>query len=146
SVPHHAAANRIKHHISPATLNINNYQPADLEKVCSALEAVTASLPAGDPRRFQWERNGDLRYSFIYWVDRPQPSGPLGYGPPSADPETGEIVSASAYIYGTTLDKYAQDAVDAIQLANGKLDPDDLISGKTISDVLADTSKNNALR
>jgi hypothetical protein len=143
---HPDAADLVKKQVATGTLDIENFQAADLEKACSALEAVTASLPAGDPRRFQWERNGDLRYSFIYWVDRPQPSGPLGYGPPSADPETGEIVSASAYIYGTNLDKYAQDAVDAIQLANGNLDPDDLLSGKTISDVLAETSNNKALR
>ncbi len=136
----------VKQQVSTGTLDIENFAAADLEKACSALQAVTASLPAGDERHFQWERNGDLRYSFIYWIDRPQPSGPLGYGPSSADPETGEIVSASAYIYGASLDNYAQFAVDSIQLANGNLDPDDLLSGKTITDVLAETSNNKQLR
>jgi hypothetical protein len=136
----------VKKQVGPGTVDIENFAAADLEKACSALESVTASLPAGDERHFQWERNGDLRYSFIYWVDRPQPSGPLGYGPSSADPETGEIVSASAYLYGASLDNYAQFAVDSINLANGNLDPDDLLSGKTISDVLAETSNNKSLR
>jgi hypothetical protein len=136
----------VKQQVSSGTLDIDTFAQADLEKACSALWAVTASLPDGDPRHFQWERNGDLRYSFIYWVDRPQPDGPLGYGPSSADPETGEIVSASAYLYGASLDTYAQFAVDSIQLANGNLDPDDLLSGKTISDVLAETSGVQQLR
>jgi hypothetical protein len=143
---HPDVVDMVKQQVSTGTLDIENFAAGDLEKACSALEAVTASLPAGDPRHFQWERNGDLRYSFIYWVDRPQPSGPLGYGPSSADPETGEIVSASAYLYGASLDNYAQFAVDSIQLANGNLDPDDLLSGKTISDVLAETSNNKSLR
>jgi Met-zincin len=143
---HPDVVDMVKQQVSTGTLDIENFAPADLEKACSALEAVTASLPADDKRHFQWERNGDLRYSFIYWVDRPQPSGPLGYGPSSADPETGEIVSASAYLYGASLDNYAQFAVDSIQLANGNLDPDDLLSGKTISDVLAETSNNQQLR
>jgi hypothetical protein len=128
------------------SLDIDNLAAADLEKACSALTAVTESLPAGDARHFEWQRNGDLRYSFIYWVDRPQPDGPLGYGPSSADPETGEIVSASAYIYGASLDMYAQFAVDSINLANGNLDPDDLLSGKTISDVLAETATKQQVR
>ncbi|HXJ23568.1 MAG TPA: zinc-dependent metalloprotease [Polyangia bacterium] len=140
----------VKQQVSTGTLDIDSVvdgtDTADLEKACSALYSVTASLPAGDARHFDWERNGDLRYSFIYWVDRPQPDGPLGYGPPSADPETGEIVSASAYIYGASLDTYAQFAVDSINLANGNLDPDDLLSGKTISDVLAETAGMQQLR
>ena len=90
--------------------------------------------------KFVWQRNGDLRYSFLHWVDRPQVQGPLGYGPSSADPETGEIISAAAYIYGGALDTYAKFAVDSVQLANGKLDIDDLLSGKTISDVLHESA------
>ncbi|MCA9611691.1 MAG: hypothetical protein KC586_02925, partial [Myxococcales bacterium] len=32
---------------------------------------------------------GDLRYSMLGWVNDPHASSPLGYGPSSADPETG---------------------------------------------------------
>lgn len=74
-------------------------------------------------------RQGDLRYSFMHWVDKPQPSGPLGFGPSYADPITGEIVSASAYVYGAGLDTYAQNAVDIVNLLNGTTKDFDFISG-----------------
>ncbi len=57
-------------------------------------------------------RPGDLRYSIIGWVNEPHYSSPLGYGPSSADPITGEIVMANAFVYGAgvdTLEAYARD-------------------------------------
>jgi hypothetical protein len=135
-----------KSKIASSTLDFDNFAAADLLKVCSGLSAVTEDLKDGDAKKFVWQRNGDLRYSFLFWVDRPQPSGPLGYGPSSQDPETGEIISAAAYIYGASLDTYAQFAVDSVRLANGQLDPDDLLAGKTISDVLAETKSASLAR
>ena len=123
-------------------LDFDNLQPADLLKACTALEVVDRE-PQGRRHshpKFVWQRNGDLRYSFVHWVDRPQVAGPLGYGPSSQDPETGEIISASAYIYGAALDTYAKFAVDSVRLANGQLSTDDLLSGKTISDVLKESA------
>jgi hypothetical protein len=124
-------------------LDFDNLQQADLLKACTALTVVTKDRAAGDKNhpKFEWERDGDLRYSFIHWVDRPQVQGPLGYGPSSADPETGEIISAAAYLYGAALDVYAKFAVDSVQLANGQLSIDDLLSGRSISDVLAESGK-----
>ena len=129
----------VKSRVNSATLDLDNLAAPDLLKACSALSAVTENLADGDPSKFVWQRDGDLRYSFLHWVDRPQPDGPLGYGPSSQDPETGEIISAAAYIYGASLDTYAQFAADSVRLANGSLSTDDLLSGKTISDVLAET-------
>ena len=118
-------------------LDFDALEQADLLKACTALEVVTENRKDGDADpKFTWQRNGDLRYSFLHWVDRPQVQGPLGYGPSSPDPETGEIISASAYIYGAALDIYAKFAADSVRLANGQLSIDDLLSGKTISDVL----------
>lgn len=74
-------------------------------------------------------RPGDLRYSFMYWVPKPQPSGPLGFGPSYADPITGQIFTASAYIYGAALDTYAQQAVDIVNLINGRTKEFDYING-----------------
>lgn len=74
-------------------------------------------------------RQGDLRYSFMYWVPKPQPSGPLGFGPSYADPITGEIFAASAYIYGAGLDTYAQSAVDIVNLLNGTAREFDYVNG-----------------
>ena len=107
-----------------------------LAQTCSIMEALDASLPDGDAKKFTWQRNGDLRYSFFYWVDRPEPTMPLGYGPSSADPQTGEIISASLYNYGAALDSYAQTSADAVELLNSQISVDDLLSGKTIADVL----------
>jgi hypothetical protein len=110
-----------------------------LLQACSAMESITESLPDGEPMKFTWERNGDLRYSFFHWVDRPQASGPLGYGPSSADPETGEIISAGLYEYGAALDVYAQRSVEMVQALNKQISIDDVIAGKTITDVLRDS-------
>src|SRR5206468_8913228 len=67
-------------------------------------------------------------------------------GPSSTDPETGEIISASAYIYGASMDTYAKFAADSVELANHNLDPNDLLSGKTIGDVLAETKSASLAR
>lgn len=61
-------------------------------------------------------RNGDIRYNFIYWVHDPQVLGPLGFGPSSPNPETGRIVSASAYVYGASVDVYAESAKQLVEL------------------------------
>ncbi|HEY2901427.1 MAG TPA: zinc-dependent metalloprotease [Polyangia bacterium] len=111
-----------------------------LVQACSILEATTAKLADTDPKKFTWQRNGDLRYSFFHWVDKPQVAGPLGFGPSSADPETGEIVSAGLYIYGAAMDTYAQMSADTVELLNGQISVDDLLSGKTILDVLQSTN------
>lgn len=134
----HTVEARDKGHL----IDFDNLDATDLVKACTALEVVTEKRPDGDSNqpKFSWQRNGDLRYSFLHWVDRPQAAGPLGYGPSSQDPETGEIISAAAYIYGAALDVYAKFAADSVRLANGQLSVDDLLSGKTISDVLAESA------
>ena len=119
---------------------------ATLVQACTAAESLTQGLPSTDAKKFAWQRNGDLRYSFVYWVDRPQGAGPLGYGPSSPDPETGEIVSASLYLYGAALNTYAQFAADSVDLLNRNVSTDDLLSGKRIADVLRETAANRTQR
>lgn len=58
---------------------------------------------------------GDLRYNHVYWVDDPQLQGPLGYGPNAADPETGEVYSGTAYVYGAGVDTTATYALDLVK-------------------------------
>jgi hypothetical protein len=127
--------------VSPA-IDPANVDKSTLVPTCTALEALTQTLPDTDAKKFAWQRNGDLRYSFVFWVDRPQgsASAPLGYGPSSADPETGEIVSASLYLYGASLDTYSQFAADSVDLLNGKVASDDLLSGKRFSDILRENA------
>jgi hypothetical protein len=71
-------------------------------------------------------RVGDLRYSVLHWVEVEQIEGPLGYGPVAADPETGEILSARAYVYGAGIQTYASYGLDIIRFTNGDITPDDL--------------------
>ncbi len=73
-------------------------------------------------------RTGDIRFNHMYWVDRYQGGGLLGYGPSGADPLTGEIIFGSAYVYGTEIDSYAQSSTDLVRLLNDDLDDDDIIS------------------
>lgn len=126
--------------------SVDHLTVANLRTACAALELATQNLDDGDAKKFTWQRNGDLRYSFLHWVDHPQASGPLGFGPSSADPETGEIISAGAYIYGAALNTYAQFATDTVQLLNHSISTDDLLSGKTITDVMAQTATQRQAR
>jgi hypothetical protein len=120
----------------------------NLIDACSAMEALTQSLPATNAKKFGWQRNGDLRYSFMFWIERPQGSfgSPLGYGPSSADPETGEIIAATLYEYGAELTLRSQFAADNVDMLNGKLSTDDLLSGKRISDILRETADDRRRR
>lgn len=92
--------------------------------------------PCGDVNRVaeptEPKKIGDIRYSLINWVNEAMRSGPLGYGPSAADPETGEIIYGIANIYGSAIHTYAQYAADLIDLVNGDLDPTDLITGDKV--------------
>lgn len=74
-------------------------------------------------------RHGDLRRSTIHWVEQPQASGPLGFGPSYADPETGELVSGTAYVYGAGVDRYAQSGTDIVRLVNGDFTDEEIRNG-----------------
>ena len=82
-------------------------------------------------------RNGDVRRNFIYWVDQPSDAGPLGYGPSFADPETGEMISGTAYVYGAAVDTYAAYAMDIIDVLDGFLTLDNLKNGQQIKEWIA---------
>lgn len=77
---------------------------------------------------------GDLRHSLIGWVNEPHLSSPLGYGPSAADPETGEIVMANAFVYGAGVETLSAFARDIIALLNGDLDAATVTSGSYITD------------
>ena len=83
------------------------------------------------------EVNGDLRYSHVYCVNEPTRAGLLGYGPSAADPYTGELFAADAYIYGATVTEVAAKGRDIIDLINGRLDPRDLALGENVTEYIA---------
>lgn len=77
---------------------------------------------------------GDLRYSLLGWVNEPNVASPLGYGPSAADPETGEIIQANAFIYGAEVEWLGAYARDLVALLNGDLDESDLTDGSYVED------------
>lgn len=81
-------------------------------------------------------REGDLRYNLIGWVDMPLAAAPLGYGPDGADPVTGEVVQATSYIYGASLDSYAGMARDLVSVMLGDLKPDQFVNGDHVAENL----------
>lgn len=80
---------------------------------------------------------GDLRYSFVNTISEPVPNGLLGYGPNSTDPETGEIVSATANTYTWGIDTDAQRFLELIDLFNGDTTTKQYVSGQTARDYIA---------
>lgn len=103
--------------------------PGNIERVCSGLTHFSRVRREATP--FTWQQVGDIRFSFVNWIVDPQPSGPLGYGPSSADPETGRIISGSAHVYGASVDTYARSAADIVRAMNEDLDINTLISGRS---------------
>lgn len=93
------------------------------------------ALVPGDPTAMK--KDGDIRYSMFNWINEAQRSGPLGYGPVAADPDTGEIIYGAANIYGASLRTYAQYALDLLDLVNGDLDTEDVRIGKHTREAVA---------
>jgi hypothetical protein len=98
---------------------------------------VPAGAPAACGKEGTSPRLGDLRFNIISWIDKPMLAGPLGYGPSSADPETGEIVQAGAYIYGAGLDAWTADAQVVLDVITKDLSIDELTAGKHVRDFIS---------
>ena len=88
-------------------------------------------LPKGQKRNL-----GDIRYNFLNWSDKPTQVGILGYGPSFADPNTGEIVHATANIYGGAVRSSADWFLLQYDIVNGKYSDEDLRNGKDYLDVV----------
>lgn len=86
-------------------------------------------------------RLGDLRYNFMAWVPDRQITGPLGFGPSSADPETGEIVAGMAHVYGAAVDEYANRALEIVRALNGDLTIDKLVSAEDVRSYIEANTK-----
>ncbi len=80
---------------------------------------------------------GDLRYSFVHTIAEPVANGLLGYGPSSADPETGQLVSGMANTYLWGVDMIGRQLVDHILLLTGEKQVTEYISGQDMRDYLA---------
>ena len=94
----------------------------------------------GDPQacgaRGLTVRPGDLRYSVIGWVSDAHLSSPLGYGPSSADPLTGEIIMANAFVYGAAMETLGSYARDILRLLDGDVTIGQISDGATVQEWL----------
>ena len=86
----------------------------------------------GDHVADRGQRVGDLRYNMMVWVDEPTQAGLLGYGPSTADPRTGEIINAAAFVYGASVDMLAQRGKDVIDLTNDPSRFNEFIGGEDV--------------
>ncbi len=97
--------------------------------------------PCGDPQivpePYALKKHGDTRYSSLNWVPEAQAASPLGYGPSDADPDTGEIYYGIANIYGADMETYGTYARDLLDLVNGRLTKENIMTGDYIREYLA---------
>ncbi|MBM4388445.1 MAG: hypothetical protein FJ088_11940, partial [Deltaproteobacteria bacterium] len=93
--------------------NLAEYDKAKADGLTTA--SVTAPCDVTETPK----RNGDLRYNFLYAVTDPTVVGLYGYGPSSADPLTGEIISSAAYNYVAAMRRGANKAASMIELLAG---------------------------
>lgn len=99
-----------------------------LANFCAAAEYYSQN----EDEPFVWQQNGDPRYNMLYWVSNITPADWSGYGPMLGDPTTGEIVSATAYLMGWTIDYRATEALEYIDYINGDLSLGDLLAGNNV--------------
>jgi len=88
---------------------------------------------------------GDLRYSLIGWVNEPHARSPLGYGPSSADPETGEIIMGNAFMYGAGVETLQSFARDIIALLNGDVNETEITSGDVVESWVRENTEPGSL-
>ena len=123
-------------HFREVAKNLSGKDQGDIFVLCPN-HPVAKGDDASCGKEGDTPRIGDLRYNFLYWVDNPHRRSPLGYGPSAADPQTGEIVNAYAFIYGQVIDFYSNYATDLVRLSNGDLKPEDLAAGKHVASYLS---------
>jgi hypothetical protein len=86
---------------------------------------------------------GDVRFSFMNWVNN-HPSAPwLGYGPSAADPLSAQIIHGAANVNGQSVDTYSQYALDLARVINGELTPADLGFGEQLAPYFAELRRRN---
>jgi hypothetical protein len=105
--------------VLPSGGDPQDIEAGELERACALVRYHSQREIPEDS--FVWQQMGDPRFSFLWWIVEDQPTGPLGYGPSSADPESGRIISGNAYIYGGAVDRYARSATDLVRAVNGDL-------------------------
>jgi hypothetical protein len=137
NIQNYAKANDLVDVVEKVAGSLAGVTRANVEEVCAAVQY--AELKAGktlDPKKvtdevklaFNWQREGDIRYSFQNYVDQDQP-GPWGVAQFGTDPETGEYIACAANYFGNAGDVISQRAVDQMQWLNGDIDDREILRG-----------------
>ena len=103
-----------------------------LKQACTALESATENN-ADDQPHFEWQRVGDVRYSFAHLTSHLQSVGWLGLGMLAGDPITGEIKNSFAYVDGPGIDYSATMALELVDTMNDQAEFSDLLFGTDIA-------------
>ncbi|MEC8023776.1 MAG: zinc-dependent metalloprotease, partial [Myxococcota bacterium] len=96
-------------------LDINNAADVEQAQAAGQLAMIGAPCERMDDRK----RNGDLRYSQLHAIVEPISYGLLGYGPSSADPMSGEMISGNSYMYMGAMKRQANMGMVAIEIMTG---------------------------
>jgi hypothetical protein len=80
---------------------------------------------------------GDLRYSYINWVNNQTTLPWGGYGPSASDPLTAQIVSGNANLNGSNYDEAANRVYELLQILLGELEPEDVGFAKPTKEYFA---------
>lgn len=95
------------------------------EKKCSRAKLWECTFEKTKIRR----EVGDMRHNVLWWINEPQTGSPLGYGPSFADPETGEILTGTAYVYGAGFRRMVDNYMTLFDLMTGRYTSQDLVNG-----------------
>ncbi len=118
---------------------VQNKQIADVKQVYFLCDNP---VKRGNPEECGKEgfspKFGDLRYSFMNTIAEPVANGLLGYGPSSADPETGELISGNSNTYTWGVDSIGREVADWILLQSGEKNLTEYISGRDVVQFIKD--------
>lgn len=93
----------------------------------------TAGVAAPCDVTHEPKRVGDLRYNFLHAVTGPTQVGLYGFGPMSADPLSGRIVTATAYNYVAAMREGANRALNRLEFLAGTRSFRELADARYIS-------------
>lgn len=99
-----------------------------LQNFCAATEYNSQSAT----RPFTWQQIGDPRHNMMVWVPNITATGFSGYGPMLADPISGRIIVASAYVQGWTIEAATTRLLEYVAYINGELSFDEVIAGSNL--------------
>ena len=96
----------------------------DYPVACEQTVEHRCKLNSNGDKIARWKaENGDLRYSFMFYIEKPIGASFLGVAQWVDNPETGQTMSASAHVAGAVLDWVAARDLEFFYLNKESMDP-----------------------